>query len=97
LIERASPVFMPGFKPAAHRVRHTPHDLQVWTTGNPALPRAVVFRDSSANDMIPFLSEHFEKIIYSDATTGLDTDLIEKERPNIIMTIMAERSFRTPP
>jgi alginate O-acetyltransferase complex protein AlgJ len=96
-IERSNPVFVPRFTPAATRIPHTPPELQIWTTANPALPRAVVFRDSSADNMIPFLSEHFERIIYSDATTGLDKDLIERERPDVVMTIMAERSFRTPP
>ena len=31
---------------------------------DPSLPRAVIFRDSFASRLVPFLSEHFSRAVY---------------------------------
>ncbi len=43
-----------------------------------ALPRAVVLRDSFAGALIPFLSEHFARVLYL-FTEDLDPVVVERD------------------
>jgi hypothetical protein len=59
------------------------------------LPRAVMYRDSFAASFIPFLSEHFQRILYiwnheSKTWDGFDGDIIERERPDVVIQELAE-------
>ena len=56
------------------------------------LPRLVMFRDSFAGDMIPFLSENFRRIAYI-YQPELDTQIILKEKPDLVIMQMAERTL----
>jgi alginate O-acetyltransferase complex protein AlgJ len=63
---------------------------------DPDLPRAIVFRDSFANALIPFLSEHFERTLYI-WSPDVDPEPIEAERPDVVIHVIAERFLgRTP-
>lgn len=57
-----------------------------------SLPRAVVFRDSYFGAVQPFFSEHFSRAVYS-WTYDFEADLIEQERPQIVVQEILERSF----
>jgi hypothetical protein len=59
---------------------------------DPALPRAVVFHDSFILALQPFLSEHFRRTAYvwSDYFHG---DVVERERPDVVIQQMLERKF----
>jgi hypothetical protein len=49
-----------------------------------ALPRAVIFRDSFASPLVPFLSEHFSRAVYlwqNDFTP----DAVVEERPDVVI------------
>ncbi len=72
----------------------------VMETGNPDQPRAVVFRDSFAHELIPFLSEHFSRVVYLwPYPTALknvrlfDREVIEKEKPQLVIDEFVERYF----
>jgi len=72
----------------------------VMETGDPALPKAVVFRDSFAHELIPFLSEHFSRVLYLwPYPTALrnvrlfDREVIEKEKPQVVIDEFVERYF----
>lgn len=54
------------------------------------LPRAVVFRDSFAGRLIPFLSEHFSRAVYL-WQNNVDVDVIRRERPDVVIQEMAAR------
>ena len=54
------------------------------------LPRAVMFRDSFAIWLTPLLSENFSHIRYSWQYT-FDREIIERERPDIVIQEMVER------
>jgi len=54
------------------------------------LPRAVMFRDSYATHLIPFLSEYFQRIVYV-WRYHFDRALIERERPDVVIEEMVER------
>lgn len=48
------------------------------------LPRAVIFRDSCASRLVPFLSEHFSRASYL-WQNDFDADVVQKERPDIVI------------
>lgn len=72
----------------------------VMNTNNPARPSAVVFRDSFAHELVPFLSEHFDKTTYlwpypanSRDIRYFDKAFIEKEKPALVIDEFVERYF----
>jgi alginate O-acetyltransferase complex protein AlgJ len=61
------------------------------------IPAAVMVRDSFAHQLIPFLSETFARIVYIwDWDLHFYPDVIEKEKPRIVIDEMAERSLLNP-
>jgi hypothetical protein len=67
---------------------------------DPRLPRAVMFRDSFAGALVPFLSEHFQRICYEwQELYEFDTALIEREHPDVVIQEVVERklALRFPP
>jgi alginate O-acetyltransferase complex protein AlgJ len=48
------------------------------------LPRAVIFRDSFASRLAPFLSEHFSRAVYL-WQNDFDADAVLKERPDVVI------------
>jgi hypothetical protein len=48
------------------------------------LPRAVIFRDSFASQLAPFLSEHFSRALYL-WQNDFDAQVVEKEHPDIVI------------
>ncbi|HEV2915708.1 MAG TPA: hypothetical protein VGX92_20675 [Pyrinomonadaceae bacterium] len=60
------------------------------------LPRLVMFRDSFASALIPFMAPHFSRAVYI-WNKGLDPRLIEAERPNVVIHEMVERFLMLDP
>jgi hypothetical protein len=54
------------------------------------LPKAVIFRDSSFTWILPFLSESFSRIV-AVGTPHVYYELIEREKPDIVILEMIER------
>jgi hypothetical protein len=52
--------------------------------------RAVMFRDSFSSRLIPFLSEHFRRIVYQ-WQNDLDPELIRREQPDVVIQEMVGR------
>ncbi len=65
-------------RPLAHGVRGAP------------LPRAVVFRDSFSNALIPYLSENFRRVLYV-WTRDVEPRFVEREQPDIVIQEIAGR------
>jgi len=65
-------------------------------TGDPALPTAVLFRDSFADALIPFLSESFSRIVYV-WERDVDPAVVESETPDVVIQQIAERFLDRPP
>ena len=68
--------------------------LSVSEMDDPSLPRAVVLHDSFGDILQPFLAEHFARGVYS-RQNRFAAELIERERPNIVLHEMVERSLMT--
>ncbi len=61
-----------------------------------ALPRAVVFRDSFSNALIPYLSENFRRVLYV-WTRDVEARYVEREQPDIVIQQIAGRILDRPP
>ena len=57
------------------------------------LPKALVFHDSFGDNLKPFLARHFSETVFQKrpADVSLDLDLIEKEKPDIVIQEIVER------
>jgi alginate O-acetyltransferase complex protein AlgJ len=51
---------------------------------DPSLPRAVVFRDSFATRVVPFLSEHFSRAVYL-WQNDFDASVVSDEHPDVVI------------
>lgn len=72
----------------------------VMETGDPDKPTAVIFRDSFAHELVPFLSEHFNRAVYlwpypstSREMRQFDRAAIEREKPALVIDEFVERYF----
>ncbi|WP_137222103.1 sulfotransferase [Shewanella sp. MEBiC00475] len=55
------------------------------------LPTAVVFRDSTCDFIQPLISNHFKRVVYIWHKGNVYSDVIEKEKPDVVLHFMAER------
>jgi hypothetical protein len=69
-------------------------DARVVTEGPAGAPRAVVFRDSFGSAMIPFLSEHFSRVVYV-WQNNFDPALVTAERPAVVIQEWVARHLHT--
>lgn len=60
----------------------------------PGLPRAVIFRDSFASALVPFLSEHFSRALYL-WQRDMDPSVILAERPDVVIHEWVGRRLST--
>jgi hypothetical protein len=63
---------------------------------DPALPRALVFHDSFANALLPFLSEHFRRSVYL-SVHDFPTRIVDRERPDVVIEELLERYLMMAP
>ncbi|SMD13552.1 alginate O-acetyltransferase AlgX-related protein [Sporomusa malonica] len=63
---------------------------------NTSLPTAIVFHDSFINSVIPFIIESFSKT-YLIHSPCIDYDLLEKIKPDVVISEMVERFLIKPP
>jgi hypothetical protein len=75
----------------------TEGQVQIFTNADHSLPRLVLFRDSNATHMIdPFLMAHFSRIVAVGAWGHFFPELIRAEKPDLIISSLAERFIGTP-
>jgi alginate O-acetyltransferase complex protein AlgJ len=82
---------------------HYFEDPQYSVTGDAKLPNAVIFHDSFWWELLPFIAESFNKALYvwlkpqtGNAFRFFDTDVIEQEKPNIVIDEFTERYILPP-
>jgi hypothetical protein len=69
--------------------------FEFFVCNRPGLPRAVILRDSMAVPLIPLLSENFSRVLYVE-NRKLERSLIEREKPDIVIEELVERSLHAP-
>lgn len=57
------------------------------------LPTLVMYRDSFAANMIPYLSEHFQKSTFIWSATPYSVDTVKKDKPDIVILELTEREL----
>lgn len=72
---------------------YTKCPLIVQENSNKKLPRLLMFRDSFAVSLIPFISEHFQHSYYYWGQVPFPNSLIKQEKPNIIIFELTEREL----
>ena len=85
----------PASRLAVFRCR--PEMVQDSRIDDPDLLRGVIFHDSFANALMPFLSEHFSRLVYVHETFGFDPSLIEAEKPAVVIQEATERFLMLDP
>lgn len=55
------------------------------------LPRAVIFRDSTADHLVELLANHFSESLFIWHKGHVYSDIIEREKPDVVLHLMAER------
>jgi hypothetical protein len=60
---------------------------------DPGLPRAVVFRDSFGNALIPYLYEHFRYALYAWSRKGVDLAPVVAGQPELVLHVAADRGL----
>jgi alginate O-acetyltransferase complex protein AlgJ len=50
----------------------------------------LVLGDSYARNLVPFLAENFRRLVFAHLVT-LDHELVERERPDVVVSILSER------
>lgn len=77
----------------ARRPQCKPKDAWVFSTHNAqAHGKALVFGDSFAKALRPFLGQYFQDVIFVPNTT-YDHSLIEQEKPDVVIDEVVERAF----
>lgn len=66
-------------------------ETRVYTNANTTLQKAVIFLDSTSQFMAPWLAEHFSRCVCIWHQGDMVQRVIERESPDIIFQIMAER------
>lgn len=64
----------------------------IYACADPRLPRAVVYRDSMGLALVPLLAEDFSRTVFV-VSRMLDPALIARERPDLVIEQMVERSL----
>ena len=72
-------------------------ELIVKSQPDATLPRAVIFRDSTATLLVDFLAEHFSRAVFIWREGDVIEDVIADERPDVVLHFTAERFLATYP
>jgi hypothetical protein len=62
-----------------------------------SLPKALIFRDSTATLSIELLAEHFSRAVFVWHEGDVIGDLIDREQPDVVLHFVAERFLATYP
>jgi len=79
----------------AKRIAAQPSDVEIYECNRPGSLRAVVYRDSMAIPLIPMLAENFSRVVFITGR-ALDPELIEREKPDLVIEEMVERALHGP-
>jgi alginate O-acetyltransferase complex protein AlgJ len=70
--------------------------VHVFINTDHTLPRAVIFRDENLLPVMPFLLRHFSRTVVVGNPHTLPPDLLEAEKPDLVLTALPERHLATP-
>jgi hypothetical protein len=65
-------------------------------SGGEGLPTLVIFCDSFGTALVPLLSQTFRRVVWVATPNLLDRELIDREKPDVVMVVMIERTLMAP-
>ena len=77
--------------PKAYLEAFTSRETFVFEHPDQSLPRAVIFRDSTADFMVDLLAQHFSRCVFVWHKGNVYEEVIDSEEPDIVVHLMAER------
>jgi hypothetical protein len=85
----------PSFESRAHPIKigHLPSNavgVEAYAIDDPRLPTAVIYRDSFGTALVPYLKEHFSRVVFV-WSYQMDADFLAIEQPDIVIFEMVER------
>ena len=69
------------------------HALKITQIADASLPSAVIFRDSAATAMAPFLMESFRRTVLIGSAERAYLEIVAEERPDVVVLERSERSL----
>lgn len=66
-------------------------EVLVYENRDKTLPSCVMFRDSTADNIIELLAEHFSRIVFIWHGGNIYEDILDYEKPDVVIHTMAER------
>lgn len=66
-------------------------EVFVYENDDKTLPRCVVFRDSTADNILDLLAQHFSRVVFIWHGGNIYEDIIDYEQPDVVIQMMAER------
>ncbi len=82
----------PKFKAVVRGTSYRSNQVDVFQSEDAHLPKAVMFRTSNSSRLMVYLMRHFSRLV-AVATTHMYYDLLESERPDVVISEMPERYF----
>jgi hypothetical protein len=70
--------------------------IRIYENKNEFLPKCVLFSDSYGHYTAPHLANSFSRLVYVHSPF-VDIEIVEKEMPNVVLSIFAERFCISPP
>lgn len=84
-------------EPDVFRIGRAERETVVTQHRNADLPRAVIFRDSTATLMVDLLAQHFSRAVFVWHENDVIGEVIEQEKPDLVLHLKAERFLSTYP
>jgi hypothetical protein len=80
-----------------YRALHGNRATLVMNQDRQDLPRAVIFRDSTSDYLVDLLGQHFSRSVFVCGEGMVFEDVIEREKPDIVLHIVGERFLQAYP
>lgn len=81
------------WRPVLTRMNERRHALTITETDDASLPSLLIFRDSAATEMAPFLMESFRRTVFVGAADRGYLELIPEEAPQVVVLERSERTL----
>lgn len=85
----------PGGWPARHIDKGEQggdYDISTWITDDPERPRALIFRDSFGNMILPMLAPHFSRM-HDITSLNFTPSLVDELKPDVVMELFVDLTF----
>jgi hypothetical protein len=84
-------------EPDVFRIGRPERETIVTRHADTSLPRAVIFRDSTASLLIDLLAEHFSRAVFVWHENDVIGSVIEQEKPDVVLHFKSERFLASYP